>query len=51
MAVKGIPAPDILAAFESRLGRDTATEWAEAVRQVGRILLLRLRDRMAATAP
>lgn len=46
MAVRGIPATDILTAFDARLGRDVAAERAEALRQVGRILLLRLRDRL-----
>jgi 2-oxo-4-hydroxy-4-carboxy-5-ureidoimidazoline decarboxylase len=40
------PEEEILAAFEDRLGRDPAAEEEEeALRQVERVLLLRLRDR------
>ena len=45
MAVRGRGAAEILAGFEHRLGQDAAAERAEAVRQIGLILLLRLRDR------
>lgn len=48
MAVRDRGAAEILAAFEARLGNDAAAERAEAVRQIERILLLRLRDRFAA---
>jgi 2-oxo-4-hydroxy-4-carboxy-5-ureidoimidazoline decarboxylase len=48
MAVRGRGAAEILASFEARLGRDAATERAEAVRQIERILLLRLQDRFGA---
>lgn len=48
MAVRGRGAAEILAAFEARLGNPPDAEREEAVRQVGRILLLRLRDRFAA---
>ena len=45
MAVKGKRPAEILAALETRLHNPAAEERAEAVRQVERILLLRLRDR------
>jgi 2-oxo-4-hydroxy-4-carboxy--5-ureidoimidazoline (OHCU) decarboxylase len=45
MAVRGRGAAEILAAFEARLGNSPEAERAEAVRQIERILLLRLRDR------
>lgn len=48
MAVRGRSAAEILAAFEARLGNGAAEERAEAVRQVERILLLRLEDRFGA---
>jgi OHCU decarboxylase len=48
LAVKGLAKPEILAAFEARLGNDPSAEQAEALRQVERILLLRLRERMGA---
>lgn len=46
MAVKGKRPAEILAALESRLRNAEAEERAEAVRQVERILLLRLQDRL-----
>ena len=46
MAVKGKRPAEILAALESRLGNTEAEERAEASRQVERILLLRLKDRL-----
>ena len=48
MAVRDRSAAEILAAFEARLGNSPAAERAEAVRQIERILLLRLRDRCGA---
>jgi OHCU decarboxylase len=48
MAVRDRSPREILAAFEARLSGGTAeSEHAEALRQVERILLLRLRDRFA----
>ena len=47
VAVKGLTKAEILAAFEARIGNDPSAEHAEALRQVERILLLRLKDRMA----
>jgi len=46
MAVKGRRPVEILAALETRLHNPPAEEQAEAVRQVERILLLRLKDRL-----
>ena len=46
MAVKGKRPAEILAALEARLHNPAAEERAEAVRQVERILLLRLKDRL-----
>jgi 2-oxo-4-hydroxy-4-carboxy--5-ureidoimidazoline (OHCU) decarboxylase len=46
MAVKGKRPAEILAALEARLHNSEAEELAEALRQVERILLLRLRDRL-----
>ncbi|MCB0894071.1 MAG: 2-oxo-4-hydroxy-4-carboxy-5-ureidoimidazoline decarboxylase [Nocardioides sp.] len=40
----GRGAPEILAELERRLGNDDATERAETVRQLGEIMLLRLRQ-------
>jgi OHCU decarboxylase len=51
MAVRDRSAAEILARFEARLGNTPAAERAEAVRQIGRILLLRLHDRFGTTAP
>jgi urate oxidase len=44
MAVKGRSKDEIRAAFERRIGHDRATELAEAIAQVERIALLRLKD-------
>jgi OHCU decarboxylase len=44
IAVKGKARDDILAAFETRIGNDRATEFETACREVERIALLRLRD-------
>lgn len=44
MAVKGRSKAEILAAFERRLGNTPEAEFAEALAQVERIALLRLRD-------
>jgi OHCU decarboxylase len=44
IAVRGKTKNEILAAFESRIGNDRATEFAAACRQVERIALLRLKD-------
>lgn len=46
MAVKGRRPDEILAALEARLHNPAAEERAEALRQVERILLLRLKDRL-----
>jgi 2-oxo-4-hydroxy-4-carboxy-5-ureidoimidazoline decarboxylase len=46
MAVKGRQPAEILAALESRLRNGETEERAEALRQVERILLLRLKDRL-----
>lgn len=47
MAVKGKRPEEIMAAFEARLRNPAVEERAEAVRQIERILLLRLQDRLA----
>ena len=47
-AVKGATKDQILAAFEARLSHDGETEFATALRQVGRIFRFRLEDRVAA---
>ena len=44
IAVRGKSKEDILAAFETRIGNDRATELDTACRQVERIALLRLKD-------
>ena len=44
MAVKGRDKAEILAAFEARLANDAAAELAEALAQIERIALLRLKD-------
>ena len=49
MAVRGRRPAEILAALEARLRNPAAEEQAEAVRQVERILLLRLKDRLGQT--
>ena len=46
MAVRGKRPAEILAALEARLRNPAAEERAEALRQVERILLLRLKDRL-----
>ena len=46
IAVKGIAKTEILSAFESRLINDATTEFAQALRQIEKIALLRLRDRL-----
>jgi OHCU decarboxylase len=47
LAVKGRNKAEILAAFERRLTHDPAAEFAEALTQVERIALLRLKEMMA----
>jgi OHCU decarboxylase len=44
IAVRGLDKAGILAAFETRIGNDRATEFATASAQVERIALLRLKD-------
>jgi len=44
IAVKGLTKDQILGAFQTRIGNDRDTEFAEACRQVERIALLRLED-------
>ncbi len=44
LAVKGRSKDDIREAFLARIGNDEAAEFAEALRQVERIALLRLKD-------
>ena len=46
MAVKGRGAAEILASFEARLGHEPAAEREEALRQIERIALMRVRDRL-----
>jgi OHCU decarboxylase len=46
LAVKGRTKAEILAAFERRLAHDPAAEFAEALAQVERIALLRLKEMM-----
>ena len=46
IAVKGLDRQAILAAFAARLGNDADSEFDEALRQVDRIALLRLRERL-----
>ncbi|MFT4096100.1 MAG: allantoinase PuuE [Rhodoblastus sp.] len=48
MAVKGSTKDDILAAFERRIGHGQDQEFAEALAQIDKIALLRLRDRLPA---
>jgi OHCU decarboxylase len=48
-AVKGRTKAEIVSAFEARLKHGQETEFAEALKQIERIALLRLKDRMAAT--
>lgn len=45
-AVKGATKDMILAAFESRIGNDPATEFATALAQIARIFRFRLEDRV-----
>lgn len=47
LAVKGLGKADILKSFETRLQNDPHTEFDEALRQIERIALLRLKDRLA----
>jgi OHCU decarboxylase len=47
MAIKGKTKADILAAFETRLAHDAATEFATALSEIEGIVLLRLRERMS----
>ena len=51
MAVRDRSAAEILAGFALRLGNTPEAERAEAVRQIGRILLLRLHDRFGTSGP
>ncbi|MBY0360450.1 MAG: 2-oxo-4-hydroxy-4-carboxy-5-ureidoimidazoline decarboxylase [Phreatobacter sp.] len=44
LAVKGRTKDEIRAAFETRLANDPAAEFADALRQIERIALLRLKD-------
>ena len=44
IAVKGRTKDEIMAAFETRIGNDRATEFRTACREVERIALLRLKD-------
>ena len=46
IAVKGMDKTDILQAFQMRVEQDPDTEFAEACRQVEKIALLRLRDKL-----
>ena len=46
IAVKGMHKTDILQAFQIRVEHDSDTEFAEACRQVEKIALLRLRDKL-----
>lgn len=46
LAVKGRTKEEILAAFETRLTHDAATEFATALAQIERIALLRLLERL-----
>ena len=45
LAVKGRTKDEIIASFETRLKHDAEAEFAEALRQIERITLLRLKDR------
>ncbi len=47
-AVKGKTKDDIIQSFESRINNSKEQEFAEALRQIERIALLRLKDRLAA---
>ena len=46
IAVKGMSKTDILQAFHMRVEHDPDTEFTEACRQVEKIALLRLRDKL-----
>jgi OHCU decarboxylase len=46
LAVKGRTKDEIIASFETRLKHDAEAEFAEALRQIERITLLRLKDRL-----
>ena len=46
LAVKGRTKADIMQAFETRLKHDADAEFAEALTQIERIALLRLKDRL-----
>jgi OHCU decarboxylase len=48
IAVKGLDKERILTAFKARIGNDRTSEIAEALRQIERIALLRLTDRLGA---
>ena len=48
MAVKGASRESILQAFQQRVANDPEAEFAEALRQIARIGLLRLKDRLPA---
>jgi OHCU decarboxylase len=50
MAVKGRSKEEILKAFEERLDHDQDTEFRTALEQIGRIALLRLKDRLPSLA-
>lgn len=50
IAVKGLDTSSILTAFKARLEQDRDSEFAEALRQISRIALLRLRDRLPVDA-
>jgi 2-oxo-4-hydroxy-4-carboxy-5-ureidoimidazoline decarboxylase len=47
LAVKGRTKDDVLEALEQRMPHDLDVEWAEALRQVGRIAAFRLHDVIA----
>jgi allantoinase len=46
LAVKGRSKDDVIASFETRLKHDAEAEFAEALHQIERITLLRLKDRL-----
>ena len=46
LAVKGRTKDEVIASFETRLKHDADAEFAEALRQIERITLLRLKDRL-----
>ena len=51
VAVKGLDKAQILARFEARVKNDPAAEFDEALRQIDRIALLRLEDRLPGATP